>query len=65
MPIYTNTAMRNVIAEYVHNSQYRQILLLRYCDGHTYEKIAEITNYSTQHVKHICKTFEPIIMNHL
>ena len=65
MPIYSNTAMQNAIAEYVHNAQYRKILLLRYCEGHTYEKIAEICNYSTQHVKHICKTYKAVLISHL
>ena len=65
MPIYRNTDMLNAINEYVHNPIYREILRLRFCDGCTYEKIAEICNYSTQHVKYICKTFKPVLISHL
>ena len=31
----------------------------------SYEKIAEICNYSTQHVKFICKKYKDFLMNHL
>ena len=65
MPIYSNSDMLRVISEYCHNFKYREVLRLRYCNGHTYEEIAEITNYSTQHVKHICKTYKPILISHL
>lgn len=65
MPIYSNTAMSKAIAEFVHNAAYRQILLLRYCDGKTYEEIAEICCYSTQHIKHICKKYKPVLISHL
>ena len=65
MPEYRNSDMRRIIDEYIHNPQYRKILLLRYCEGTTHEKIAEICNYSTQHVKHICKTYKDLLIRHL
>lgn len=63
--IYSNTAMNTAIAEYVHNVQYRIILQLRFCDGETYERIAEQTNYSTQHVKYICNQYKGLLMSRL
>lgn len=65
MPIYKNTDMCNAIAEYCHDKKYREVLRLRYCDGHTYEEIAEMTNFSPQHVKHICKTYKQTLISHL
>jgi len=65
MPEYRNSDMCNAINEYVRKPQYRQVLHLRYCDGLTYEEIAEICNYSAQHVKHICATYKEMLINHL
>ena len=65
MPVYRRSDMLATIEDYVINSSYRDVLRYRYCEGYTYEKIAEICNYSTQHVKHICKTFKPILFANL
>lgn len=65
MPIYSNTDMCRAIAEYCHDKKYREILRLRFCEGHTYEEIAEICNYSPQHVKNICRTYKSVLMSRL
>ena len=65
MPDYKNSDMCNAINEYVRNPNYRQVLHLRYCEGQTYEKIAEICNYSPQHVKHICAAYKAMLIDHL
>ena len=62
---YKNTDMCNVINEYVRNQRYRDLLRLRFCDGVTYEQIAEQVHYSPQHVKYICKTYKDLLMRHL
>ena len=62
---YSNSAMRLAIDEYVHNVQYRTVLYLRYCQGETYEQIGEKTNYSTQHIKHICNSYKLVLLSHL
>ena len=62
---YRNSDMTNIIAEYVHVSRYRDILRLRFCEGHTYEEIAEICNFSTQHVKHICSAYKDLLMSQI
>jgi len=65
MPDYRNSDMCHAIEEYVRNPRYRKILKLRYCESETYERIAEQVNYSTQHVKYICKTYKETIFSHL
>ena len=50
---YTNSEMRGLINEHIHNEKHRRILLLRYIDGLTYERIAEAVGMSTQQVKNI------------
>lgn len=65
MPEYSNSAMCAVIAEYVHNARYREVLRLRYCEGHTYEEIAEIAGYTPQHIKHVCRTYKAVLISHL
>lgn len=50
---YTNSQMRELIAEHIHNERDRSILERRLCDGVVYETIAEEFNLSTQRVKAI------------
>lgn len=65
MPDYRNSDMCNAIEEYIHNPRYKELLRMRYCEGRTYEEIAERVNYSTQHVKHICKKHRDYLMSRL
>lgn len=63
MPVYKNSAMCEAINEYVHNPRYRELLRLRYCDGFTYEEIAEAVGFSTQHVRYICKYYKNLLIS--
>lgn len=63
--MYKNSDMCNAINEYVRNPRYREVLRLRYCEGRTYEEIAELVNFSPQHVKYICKSYKDILISHL
>ena len=65
MPDYKNSDMCNAIDEYVRNPRYRLLLHLRFCEGETYEQIAEKVSYSPQHVKHICRTYRDKLISHL
>lgn len=65
MTDYNRKQMRNVIDDYVVNPKYREVLSLKLCDGMTHEQVAEVTNYSTQHVKHICKAYREMLLSHL
>lgn len=56
--IYSRRDMHNVIEDHVVNPRYREVLRLRYCEGMTHEQVACTTNYSTQHVKTICKKYK-------
>lgn len=60
---YRRSDMCQAIEEFVINPRYRLILKYRFCEGMTYENIAELTNYSTQHVKFICKKYKAFLMN--
>lgn len=50
---YTNSQITALIAEHIHSQRDREILLSRYVDGLTYEKLAEKYDLSTQRVKAI------------
>ena len=53
IPEYTNSQMRLLIEEHIHNEKYRKILMSRYIDGLTYERIAELYDMSVQQTKTI------------
>ena len=65
MPKYNRFAMGKAIDEYVVNPRYREALRLKYCEGLTYEQVAEAVHYSTQHVKTICKEYKDYLISHL
>lgn len=62
---YTNSQMKAAIAEHIHVSWQREAMLLRFCDGLTYEEIAEKTGYSTQYIKEITKKHKPVLFANL
>lgn len=61
MPVYKNSDMIRAIEEYVHNRRHRELLRLRYCEGLTYEEIAEAVSFSPQHVRYICKQYKHLL----
>ena len=63
--IYRNSDMREAIAEYVHDIRHRELLCLRFCDGLTYEQIAEAVCYSPQHVKALCASYKPLLFSQI
>lgn len=65
MPNYSRINMCKAIDEYVINPRYREVLRLKYCEGFTYEQVAEAVNYSPQHVKYICKSYKDYLISHL
>lgn len=65
MVIYDRYKMRDAIDKYVVNPRYRNVLTLKYCDGYSHEETAELANYSTQHVKFICKEYIDFLLAHL
>ena len=65
MVIYNRLDMCRAIDSYVVNPRYREVLRLKLCEGLTYEQVGEITHYSTQHVKHICRSYKSDLMRRL
>ena len=49
--MYRNSDMKAAIDEYVHVTWQREACRLKFCEGYTYEQIAEKLGYSTQHIK--------------
>lgn len=65
MTEYTNTQIRKVIDDYIHNKRDRDILIRRYIDGVCYEPLAEEFDLSVRQVKNIVYKHESTIFKHL
>jgi len=65
MKDYTNSRMREVIGEYIHSERDRNLLIRRYVDGITYEKLAEEFDISVAQVKRIIYRHENVIFKNL
>jgi len=50
---YTNSRIREIIAEYIHSERDRRILERRLIDGITFERLAEEYELSVSQVKRI------------
>ena len=50
---YTNSEIRFLVDEHIHNERDRALLKRRFCDGVKYESLAEEYDLSTQRVKTI------------
>ena len=50
---YTNSRIREIIAEYIHSERDRRILERRLIDGVTFEKLAEEQELSVSQIKRI------------
>ena len=61
----TNTQIKEVISEYIHSERDRCILVDRYCNGYTFERISEIYDMSTVQIKRIVYKNEMTIFTHL
>ena len=62
---YSNTKMRFLISEYVHDKRYRRVLELIFCDGLTYEQAAECAGFSVQNIKRIVKLYRDYLFSKL
>ena len=61
----TNSHIKAVIEEYIHSERDRGILIDRFCNGYTYEKIAEMQDMSTVQIKRIVYKNEMTLFTHL
>ena len=62
---YTNTEIREIIAEYIHSERDRAVLERRLIDGITFEKLAEEFELSVSQVKRIIRKGSEILFRHL
>ena len=62
---YTNTQIRDLIAEHIHSERDRKILERRLIDGVTFEKLAEEQELSVSQVKRIIWRGSEIVFRHL
>ena len=62
---YTNTQIREIIAEYIHSERGRRLMERRLIDGITYEKLAEEFDVSVSQIKRIVYRNSMEIFRHL
>lgn len=65
MTEYSNSQMRWIIAEYIHNERDRKILERRLIDGITFEKLAEEFDLSVRCTKSIVYKGQEVIFRHI
>jgi len=61
---YTNSRIREIIAEHIHSERDRKIMERRLIDGITFERLAEESDLSVSQVKRIIKKSSMIIFRH-
>jgi AraC-like DNA-binding protein len=62
---YTNSQIRELIAEHIHSERDRMILQRRLIDGITIEKLSEEFELSTRNIKYILQKNENFLFNKL
>lgn len=62
---YSNSRIIEVIKEYIHHSRDRKILMHKFVDGDTLEKIAEDFQLSVSQVKRIIRKNYNTVFRHL
>ena len=62
---YTNSRIRELIAEYIHSERDRGILERRLIDGITFERLAEEFDMSVRQIKNIVYKNEKELFKHI
>ena len=62
---YTNSQIRELVAEHIHSERDRAVLLRRLIDGITFERLAEEQDMSVRQIKNIVYRNEKILFRHL
>lgn len=62
---YTNSRIREVIAEWIHSDRDRRILTRRLVDGVTFERLAEEFEMSDTQVKRIVYKLQEQLFKHV
>ena len=53
MELFSADAFRALVMDRIHNERHRQVLIDRFCDGYTFEQVAERNDYSVRQAKNI------------
>lgn len=61
---YTNSQVREIIAEYIHSERDRAVMVERLCNRVTIERLADNFELSTSQVKRIIQKNQTIIFRH-
>ena len=62
---YTNSRIRELIAEYIHSERDRAILARRLVDGVTFERLADEFDMSVRQMKSIVYKLQEELFKHL
>ena len=62
---YTNSQIRELIAEHIHSERDRAILCRRLIDGVVFEKLAEEFEMSPRQIRSIVHKSESILFKHI
>lgn len=62
---YTNSRIRELIAEYIHSERDRAILARRLIDGITFERLADEFDMSVRQMKSIVYKLQEELFKHL
>jgi len=62
---YTNSQIRDIIAEYIHSERDRKIMERRLIDGITLERLAEEFDVSVSQIKRLTWRYSEIIFRHI
>ena len=62
---YTNSQIRDLIKEYIHNATDRKMVYLRLVDGLTFEKIGEDVKLDVKTVRKRIHKCEDILFRHI
>jgi len=62
---YTNSQIRELIAEYIHSERDRAILCRRLIDGITFERLAEEFDMSPRQIRSIVHKSEMILFKNI
>ena len=62
---YSNSRVREIIAEYIHDEKHRALMARRLIDNITIERLAEEYELSVSQVKRIIRKNSEIVFRHL
>ena len=62
---YTNSRIRELIAEHIHSERDRKILERRLIDGIVFEKLAEEFDMSPRQIRNVVHKSECILFRHI